>query len=146
VDKDGVEGPSYGSPTGLNPSGFLHYTQTGWMAVNMMSTTPGDRPYVAYPPKDTDTDKDWALNAQHTLSYAGPASVEPNSKTQGKVFHGPLAYAGVPGQLNTTQTRNYTIYENGNVLKISAFREDTGEVTNLFWRRAPDRLKKGKGH
>jgi hypothetical protein len=116
------------------------------MAANIMSTTPEHRPNVTYPPKDTDSTEDWATVAQHTLSYAGPASVEPWNKTHGSVTHGPLTFAGVPGWVNLTQKRNYTIFEDGSVLKISAFVQSTGEFTNLFWRRAPDRTKKGKGN
>jgi len=146
VSKDGVEGPPYGNPTGLNASGILHYAATGYVAVNIMSNTPEHRPNVTFPPQPWDAVEDWAKIGIHTLSYAGPASVVPLNKTHGVVTHGPFSYAAAPGWVNYATPRNYTIFDDGDVFKLSAYNKSNGDTSNLFWRRAPSTIKEEKDY
>lgn len=102
-----------------------------------MSTTPSHRPEnLIYPPQADDTDVDWAKVGRHTLTYAGPFSVQIKDETHGLLHHGPLVYAGIPSWVGSDQKRNYTLFERNNILRLQAYNEKSGSTGNLFWRRA----------
>ncbi|KAF2274939.1 uncharacterized protein EI97DRAFT_459889 [Westerdykella ornata] len=132
---NGTEGPSTG-PTGPHDIGFLHYTSTGYMAANFMSSVPEHRPLnISWPRKETDRDIDWAQIGLHTFTYAGPYSVNPWNETHGNLTHGPLVYAGMPYMVGTKQSRNYTLLERGDMLRVTARQDSNNSTGRLIFRR-----------
>ncbi|KAF2008517.1 hypothetical protein BU24DRAFT_360313 [Aaosphaeria arxii CBS 175.79] len=134
--RNGTILPGYSLPTGANPAGLIHYSATGYMSANIMDTNATNRPTrISWPPKDTDSDSDWALVGRHAMSYSGPYSVEVWNETHGTLTHGPLVYAATPSMVGTNQKRNYTLYEDGDVLKLNFHNYTAKTEGTLFWRR-----------
>ncbi|EXF77918.1 hypothetical protein CFIO01_04172 [Colletotrichum fioriniae PJ7] len=123
--RDGVAVPdrTYGS----NPVGILSYSKSGFMSATITSTDPEDRPAnLTFPFEDSQSDADWALVGKHSIGYAGPLRISdafPANATFGQVIHGPLTVANVPSMAGGSQARNYTLYENGKILRISSQRD-----------------------
>ncbi|OHF02911.1 hypothetical protein CORC01_01669 [Colletotrichum orchidophilum] len=134
--RDGVTVPdrTYGS----NPVGILSYSKSGFMSATITSTNPEDRPAnLTFPFEDSQSDADWALVGKHSIGYAGPLRISdaiPANATFGQVLHGPLTVANVPSMAGGSQARNYTLYEDGKILRISTQR-DGGNRGELWWKR-----------
>lgn len=137
---------SSGGGTGANPVGLIQYTTSGWMAANIMSSTPSHRPTnITYPGLPTDSDADWAKVGKHIVSYAGPFSVTPWADGKnGNLTHGPLYFAQMPNWVGNRVPRNYTVVpakggkgrkREDDQLRVWAV-DAEGWATNLYWKRA----------
>jgi hypothetical protein len=113
------------------------------MSATITATEPWLRPNLTFPYQVNDTDADWALVGKHSIGYAGPLRISdaiPANETNGQVFHGPLTVANVPTWVNTSQRRNYTIYEReeeGNIAKYLLIGSERGGgyCGVLWWKR-----------
>lgn len=108
------------------------------MTATITSTDPEDRPKgLTFPPEAGQSDADWANVARHMVAYAGPVTVGdavPATNTSGQIFHGPLTVAHAPSWVGKMHLRNYTLYEEGRLLRIGSKR-DGGNEGVLWWRR-----------
>ena len=121
------------------------YSTAGWMSTNVASSDPLLLPpnlNVTYPAKEGQLDADWARTGKHTLSYSGPYTVTeshllPNGKEGGRVSHGPLRVAHIPGMNGTVQERKYTLVKNreGKRRWLEVVSESEGAKTVLWWKR-----------
>lgn len=105
------------------------------MSATITATEPELRPAnLTLPFLDSQSDADWALVGKHGVAYAGPISmsdeVEP-TETHGQIFHGPLIVANVPSWVGAKQRRNYTLFEDGTLLKIDS--ERGGGYRGVLW-------------
>ncbi|CCF38710.1 hypothetical protein CH063_09735 [Colletotrichum higginsianum] len=134
--RDGVpvEDRTYGS----NPVGILSYSKSGYMSATITSTDPEHRPAnLTFPFQDGQSDADWAQIGKHSIGYAGPFSLTDAieaTATSGQLVHGPLTVANVPTMVGVRQVRNYTTFENGNLLRISSQRDGSNRG-ELWWKR-----------
>ncbi|WYZ44961.1 hypothetical protein EsH8_VIII_000277 [Colletotrichum jinshuiense] len=134
--RDGVpiDDPTYGSA----PVGILTYSKTGYMSATITSTDVEDRPAnLTFPFEEGQSDADWALVGKHSIGYAGPFRISdeiPATATFGQVFHGPLTVANVPSMVGANHKRNYTIFEDGKLLRITSQRDGSNRG-ELWWRR-----------
>lgn len=104
------------------------------MSAQMMETDPSLRPLtVNYPPNANESDADWAITGRSTITYAGPYTVTPWNETHGNLTHGPFIYAGVQSWVGTSQKRDYTVYEEGNLLGV--WIRSASSRSEIFWRR-----------
>jgi hypothetical protein len=119
----------------------MMYHPSGYFSSNVQSNDPEDRPTdLSYPPGD-EPDAEWALLSKHMLSYAGPVSVnyvdeggEPGV-TSGQLSHGPVEIALLPSWMNRTFLRNFTWYEDEDLLHLQLKNDATGEISKVFWSR-----------
>jgi len=109
------------------------------MSANMAATEKEWRPQnITWPPKETDSDEDWAEVGKHAMSYAGYFSLNqsvPATKFKGQLLHGPMVAASVPAMVGATQIRNYVVYEreDGVYLMVSIPSETTR--SEIWWKR-----------
>lgn len=108
------------------------------MSATITATEPEFRPAnLSFPFLDSQSDADWALVGKHGVAYAGPVTISndiaPNT-THGQILHGPLIVANVPAWVGTQQKRNYTLYDDGALLKIDSQR-DGGFRGVLWWKK-----------
>lgn len=97
---------------------------------------------LTYPSQEGQSDADWAKAGKHTLSYAGPWSVQeavpgvPATEESGQILHGPLTVAHIPALIGTRQRRNYTIIDTpdeGRFLWIS--QQNGTHKSHIWWKR-----------
>ncbi|KEZ42214.1 hypothetical protein SAPIO_CDS6063 [Scedosporium apiospermum] len=90
---------------GSGSIGIMTYTQSGYMSTTVASADSGLLPpdlNLTYPSQEGQSDADWAKAGKHTLSYAGPWSVQeavpgvPATEESGQILHGPLTVAHIP--------------------------------------------------
>jgi hypothetical protein len=123
----------------------MTYTQSGYMSTTVASADPGLLPpdlNLTYPSQEGQSDADWAKAGKHTLSYAGPWSVQeavpgvPATEESGQILHGPLTVAHIPALIGTRQRRNYTIIDmsdEGRFLWIS--QQNGTHESHIWWKR-----------
>ncbi|GIZ39280.1 hypothetical protein CKM354_000266900 [Cercospora kikuchii] len=132
---------------GEDPVGLLTYTPSGFMSLNIAATQSQYRPAnLTFPYNETDSNQDWALVGQHTLSYAGPWSVSHDDSTtekSGSLVHGPIWVANVPKWTGIEEHSNYSVHETkssegfpkGTKLLRMESKWDNGNQGVLWWRR-----------
>ncbi|KAK3324982.1 Lipocalin-like domain-containing protein, partial [Apodospora peruviana] len=130
-------GPSNWGP---DPVGLLTYTREGYMSANQAATVPEWRPTnIVWPPKDNDSDADWALIGRHAMSYAGHFSINtslPATTTHGQLLHGPLVVASMPYFVGQVQVRNYTVKEqDGETYLFVHAGNVSALMSEILWRR-----------
>lgn len=126
---------------GDNPVGTLFYTPSGYVSANLASADPALRPNLTYPDPANDTSNipEWALVGKHTIAYAGPFTVIKARRNrhvwEGQLMHGPFIVANQPSWMGIKVYRNFTLYREADVLKITARNEQSKVENVLFWRR-----------
>lgn len=115
------------------PTGLLAYSPNGFVSVNMAATEPEYRPQnISWPPSNTtEDDADWAVAAQHALSYAGYFTVESEDDGAGVVNHGPITVSSVPNLVGTTMVRHWELLprEDGVYLALD------GGTSVIWWKK-----------
>ncbi|GAB1311864.1 hypothetical protein MFIFM68171_02074 [Madurella fahalii] len=124
---------------GLNPVGLLTYTRYGYMAASMAATEERWRPQnISWPPKDSDSDADWALVGRHSMSYTGLFSLNesvPATKYQGQLLHGPMVAASVPAMVGSTSVRNYEVHEREDGIYLMVWLVSGSVRSEMWWKR-----------
>jgi len=111
------------------------------MSANMAATEEGLRPQnVTWPPKKTDSGRDWEYVGKYAMSYASPFRLNdtfPATEKEGQLVHGPIAIASVPSWIGTTQARNYTVVkrDDGTYLRIWAASATGDFLAELWWKK-----------
>ncbi|KAI0166936.1 Lipocalin-like domain-containing protein [Hypoxylon sp. FL1284] len=122
---------------GASPTGMLHYNAAGLMSANFMSGRAADRPAgVDSAAIDVGSDADWALIGKHTLSYAGPyrVTLTTDDVEEGQITHGPTRVAWLPSWVGRELEKNYTLYDDDEVMRFIARTQD-GRISHQFFQR-----------
>ncbi|KAI0377955.1 Lipocalin-like domain-containing protein [Hypomontagnella monticulosa] len=129
--------PSEPVALGRYPVGMLMYNTYGYMSATFMSARPEDRP----PGVDTDeieigTDAEWSLIGKHTLSYAGPFYVSETTDDVevGQITHGPTDIAWLPSWVGKELQKNYTLYDDKDVMRFKT-KSKKGVNADMFFTR-----------
>ncbi|KAI2603668.1 hypothetical protein GGR54DRAFT_633646 [Hypoxylon sp. NC1633] len=134
---NGTISPTEDAVLGSNPVGMLTYNAAGYMAANFMSSRPEDRPANIDTDVLTDgTDAEWALIGRHTLAYAGPwrVSITTDRVETGQIMHGPTRIAWLPSWVDIELMKNYTLFDEGQVMLFRSIAID-GLASEMFFRR-----------
>ncbi|KAF2242237.1 hypothetical protein BU26DRAFT_467400, partial [Trematosphaeria pertusa] len=123
---------------GRNGTGTLIYAASGYVSAILTPTDPLYRPRnLTYNDFDNTTDAEWAVLGKHNLAYTTPISVQvlpEGAADQGIVTHGPIKMANVPSLEGTNLVRNFTLMEEGRVLRLR-IRASDGVRSLLYWGR-----------
>lgn len=106
----------------------------------MAATEEEWRPHnIAWPPKETDSDADWALVGRHAMSYAGHFRINesvPATKYRGQLLHGPMVVASAPAMVGVTQARNYEVHQQGDATYLMVWMGSTWDNrAEVWWKR-----------
>lgn len=115
------------------PTGLLVYHPNGFVSANMAATEPGYRPQTISwpPPNTTDDDADWAIAAQHALSYAGYFTIEREGVREGVVKHGPITVSSVPSMVGTNLTREWALIDRDDGVYLAL----DGGSSVIWWKK-----------
>ena len=115
-------------PLGKNPSGFILYSEDGYMSVTMMTA---DRTNYASSDLKGGTAEEKLSAAESYLSYSGKYTFEGD-----RVLHH-VEVSFVPNRVGTTQVRNLTISGNTVTLRTPPMLINGEQQTaELVWQRA----------
>lgn len=132
--ENGIPVPEVAWGSGSN--GIMIYGPTGYMSTTVVSTDPSLLPPdldVTYPFQEGQSDADWAKTGKHTLSYSGPYAIENRKASSGKVIHGPLTVAHVPGMMGTLLERDFAVFESGDGTFLQIVQESGALRSELWW-------------
>ncbi|KAF2257603.1 hypothetical protein CC78DRAFT_527584 [Lojkania enalia] len=145
---NGTQVPDLGGSNvlGKKPAGYLIYHPTGFVSANMHATEPGSRPYYLQLEQwENTTDAEWALLGKHNLAYYAPYTLEEFSngnEEHGQLKHGPLLSCTMPSLENTTLVRNFTIVNEGKLLRLRTWDSVNQAWGTLWWGKIETLLPK----
>ncbi|ORY04278.1 hypothetical protein BCR34DRAFT_604924 [Clohesyomyces aquaticus] len=119
--------------------GRLFYTTSGQVSAHVVPTNPSWRPQSPiYGEPDSSTDAEWAIIGKRNLAYSGVFDMvvlDESEYDDGIVTHH-LDIANVPSLVGKRYVRNFTIMEEGKVLRLRVKLTGQNNGTGLiFWRR-----------
>jgi hypothetical protein len=107
------------------------------MSANLVTTDGTQRPLnINWPPREGDSNADWALAGKGALAYAGLFSVnETSTKNKGVLLHGPMIAASVPAMVGDTQVRHFEVHERDDGTYLLLYILGETSRGDIWWKR-----------